>query len=120
MQFLVEAVALSSWRVLGIVLAIGAAIGLAGSWRCPSFQPQDCGDRLPVLPAVGVVFGYFPARRAARLTRSRPCVGIGWPAGRACGARLGHWPVPRGPHGLPAGLGPALGPGDRRRRGSER
>jgi len=69
MQFLVEAVALSSLGgVLGIVLAIGAAIGLAGVLEVPFvFNPRIVVTAFLFSAAVGVVFGYFPARRAARL-----------------------------------------------------
>ena len=68
-QFLVEAVVLSS---LGGV--IGIALGLSGSAvLAPSVGVQFVLDPTIVLiafvfsAAVGVVFGYFPARKAARL-----------------------------------------------------
>jgi putative ABC transport system permease protein len=69
MQFLVEAVALSSLGgVLGIVLAIGAAVGLAGVLEVPYvFNGGIVVTAFLFSAAVGVVFGYFPARRAARL-----------------------------------------------------
>jgi putative ABC transport system permease protein len=69
MQFLVEAVALSSLGgALGIVLAIGAAIGLAGVLEVPFvFNGEIVVTAFLFSAAVGVVFGYFPARRAARL-----------------------------------------------------
>jgi putative ABC transport system permease protein len=69
MQFLVEAVALSSLGgVLGIVLAIGAAVGLAGVLEVPFvFNGGIVVTAFLFSAAVGVVFGYFPARRAARL-----------------------------------------------------
>jgi len=68
-QFLVEAVVLSSiGGLLGIGLALGASLGLAGVLQVPFVF----NGRIVVLAflfsaAVGVVFGYFPARRAARL-----------------------------------------------------
>lgn len=69
MQFLVEAVALSSLGgVLGIVLAIGASVGLAGVLEVPFvFNGGIVVTAFLFSAAVGVIFGYFPARRAARL-----------------------------------------------------
>ena len=69
MQFLVEAVALSSLGgVLGIALAIGASIGLAGVLEVPFiFNAGIVVTAFLFSAAVGVIFGYFPARRAARL-----------------------------------------------------
>ena len=69
MQFLVEAVALSSLGgVLGIVLAIGASVGLAGVLEVPFiFNAGIVVTAFLFSAAVGVIFGYFPARRAARL-----------------------------------------------------
>jgi putative ABC transport system permease protein len=69
MQFLVEAVVLASFGgLLGILLALGAALLLAGALKVPFII--DAGIiALAVLfsAAVGIVFGWFPARRAARL-----------------------------------------------------
>ncbi len=69
MQFLVEAVALSSLGgILGIVLAIGASVGLAGVLEVPFvFNGGIVVTAFLFSAAVGVIFGYFPARRAARL-----------------------------------------------------
>ena len=69
MQFLVEAVALSSLGgALGIVLAIGASIGLADLLEVPYvFNGGIVVTAFAFSAAVGVIFGYFPARRAARL-----------------------------------------------------
>ncbi|AFL72855.1 ABC transporter permease [Thiocystis violascens] len=69
LQFLVEAVALSSLGgILGIVLAIGASIGLAGLLQVPFvFNGGIVLIAFFFSAAVGVIFGYFPARRAARL-----------------------------------------------------
>jgi len=69
MQFLVESVVLSSLGgVLGIVLALGVSVWLAGLMLVP-FVPN-----LPIIAvaflfsaAIGILFGYFPARRAARM-----------------------------------------------------
>ena len=69
LQFLVEAVALSSLGgVLGILLALGASIGLASLLRVPFvFNGGIVLIAFLFSAAVGVLFGYFPARRAARL-----------------------------------------------------
>jgi putative ABC transport system permease protein len=68
-QFLVEAVVLSSvGGIVGIVLAVFASYLIAGALKVP-FLP-DGGVILEAFffsAAVGVVFGYFPARKAARL-----------------------------------------------------
>ncbi len=69
MQFLVEAVVLSSiGGLLGIVLALGASYLAAGYMAIP-FAPEPGIIVLAFLfsAAVGVIFGFFPARRAARL-----------------------------------------------------
>ena len=69
MQFLVEAVTLSSLGgLLGIAMALGASMGLVGVLKVPFVF--DGGIVLTAFlfsAAVGVVFGFFPARRAARL-----------------------------------------------------
>jgi len=69
MQFLVEAVVLSSFGgLLGILLALGTALLLAGVLKVP-FIVDGGIIALAFLfsAAVGIVFGWFPARRAARL-----------------------------------------------------
>jgi len=69
MQFLVEAVVLSSLGgVLGIVLAIGAAVALAQVLEVPFvLNGTIVATAFLFSAAVGVIFGFFPARRAARL-----------------------------------------------------
>ena len=69
MQFLVEAVVLSSLGgLLGILLALGAAVGLADVLQVPFiFNGGIVVTAFLFSAAVGIVFGYFPARRAARL-----------------------------------------------------
>jgi putative ABC transport system permease protein len=69
MQFLVEAVVLSSiGGLLGILLALGASVGLAGVLQVPFvFNGKIVAIAFLFSAAVGVIFGYFPARRAARL-----------------------------------------------------
>jgi putative ABC transport system permease protein len=69
LQFLVEAVALAALGgLIGIVLATAASLGLAQLMGIP--YTFDAGINLVAFlfsAGIGVVFGYFPARRAARL-----------------------------------------------------
>ena len=69
LQFLVEAVMLSSLGgVIGIVLAISASWGLSGMLQVPFiFDPLIVLVAFLFAASVGVLFGYFPARKAARL-----------------------------------------------------
>ena len=69
LQFLIEAVALSSLGgVVGITLATLASIGLAKVMQVPYvFDPGINLLSFLFSAAIGVIFGYFPARRAARL-----------------------------------------------------
>jgi putative ABC transport system permease protein len=69
MQFLVEAVMLSSFGgLIGIVLALGASIWLAGVLRVPFAVNAGIIIIAFLFSAVvGVIFGYFPALKAARL-----------------------------------------------------
>jgi putative ABC transport system permease protein len=68
-QFLVEAAVLSSFGgVAGILLGIGAAAGGASLLHVPLvLDPSIVVLAFTFSAAVGVVFGYFPARQAARL-----------------------------------------------------
>jgi putative ABC transport system permease protein len=69
LQFLIEAVVLSSFGgLVGIALAATASIGLSALMAVPyAFQPGINGLAFLFSAAIGVVFGYVPARRAARL-----------------------------------------------------
>jgi putative ABC transport system permease protein len=70
MQFLVEAVVLSSFGgLIGIVLALAASVWLASSiLRVPFvFNAGIVFIAFLFSAAVGVIFGYFPALKAARL-----------------------------------------------------
>ncbi len=69
LQFLVEAVVLSSLGgLLGIVLAIAASLGLTALLEVPFiFNGLIIIIAFLFSAAVGVLFGYFPARKAARL-----------------------------------------------------
>jgi putative ABC transport system permease protein len=69
LQFLIEAVVLAGLGgLIGLALATAASIGLAGLMQVPYLF--DLGINLLAFffsAAIGVIFGYFPARRAARL-----------------------------------------------------
>jgi putative ABC transport system permease protein len=69
LQFLIEAVALAAiGGLIGIVLAGGASVLLAQVMGVPFvFDPSINLLSFVFSAAIGVVFGYFPARRAARL-----------------------------------------------------
>ena len=69
LQFLIEAVVLAALGgLVGIVLATGASIGLAAWMEVPYTFNLAVNVMSFVFSAViGVVFGYFPARRAARM-----------------------------------------------------
>ena len=69
LQFLIEAVVLSSLGgVIGIVLATGASVALAQLMEVPYlFNPGVNLLSFLFSAGIGVLFGYFPARRAARM-----------------------------------------------------
>jgi putative ABC transport system permease protein len=69
MQFLVEAVVLSSsGGLFGILLGLAASLGLKSALQVPFvFNPGIVITSFLFSAAVGVVFGYFPALKAARL-----------------------------------------------------
>ena len=69
MQFLIEAVVMSSLGgVLGIVLAIVASLVMADAFDLPFvLDPRIVVAAFLFSAAVGVAFGYLPARRAANL-----------------------------------------------------
>jgi putative ABC transport system permease protein len=69
LQFLIEAVVLAALGgLIGIVLATGASLGLSALMSVP-YQFNLSVNLLSFVfsAAIGVLFGYFPARRAARL-----------------------------------------------------
>lgn len=69
MQFLVEAVVLSSLGgIIGIMLALVGSVVLADLMQVPFvFNVNIVVVAFIFSAAVGVIFGYFPARKAARL-----------------------------------------------------
>ena len=69
LQFLIEAVVLSALGgLVGIVLAFFACLGLSALMSMPFlFNPSINLIALAFSAAIGVIFGYMPARRAARL-----------------------------------------------------
>ncbi|PKL48864.1 MAG: hypothetical protein CVV37_07820, partial [Nitrospira bacterium HGW-Nitrospira-1] len=69
MQFLVEAVVLSSLGgLVGIALATAVSFVVARLMQVPYiFNPGINLLSFLFSAAIGVIFGYFPARRAARL-----------------------------------------------------
>ena len=69
MQFLVEAVVLSSLGgLIGIGLALAGSLWLASLLRVPFvFNAGIVGIAFLFSAAVGVIFGYFPALKAARM-----------------------------------------------------
>jgi putative ABC transport system permease protein len=69
MQFLVEAVVLSSLGgLLGLALAFIACAGISLPLKMPFlWEPQINLIAFAISAMIGVIFGYFPARRAAAL-----------------------------------------------------
>ena len=68
-QFLVEAVVLSSFGgLIGIAIALASSVWLSGLLHVPFvFNGPIVLVAFLFSAAVGVIFGYFPARKAARL-----------------------------------------------------
>jgi putative ABC transport system permease protein len=69
LQFLVEAAVLSSFGgLVGIILALAASVGLASLMNMPFiFNASIVVIAFVFSAAVGLVFGYFPAKKAAQL-----------------------------------------------------
>ncbi len=69
LQFLIEAVVLAAFGgLVGVVLAAGASVVLARLMDVPFlFDPTVNLVSFLFAAGIGVVFGYFPARRAARM-----------------------------------------------------
>jgi putative ABC transport system permease protein len=67
-QFLIEAVILSlAGGALGILLGVGVAVGLNAIGQRTTVAPWSILLAAGVAMAIGVFFGFYPARRAARL-----------------------------------------------------
>lgn len=68
-QFLIEAVVLSAFGgLVGVALAFVACLGLSALMRMPFlFNPVINLTAFGFSAAIGVIFGYVPARRAAQL-----------------------------------------------------
>ena len=69
LQFLIEAVVLSAFGgLVGIALAFLACLGISGAMNMPFlFNPAINLTAFGFSAAIGVIFGYVPARRAAQL-----------------------------------------------------
>jgi putative ABC transport system permease protein len=68
-QFLIEAISLSSvGGILGIAVGIAAAKIMAVTWNWPALiSPMSIVASFTVSALVGIFFGFYPARKAARL-----------------------------------------------------
>ena len=68
-RFLVEAVVISSFGgIIGILVALGSSVLLAKVLMVPFvFNTSIVAVSFLFSAAVGVIFGFFPARKAARL-----------------------------------------------------
>jgi len=69
LQFLIEAVVLSAaGGLVGIALGLGGALALASVMGWPFvFSPFWVAIAFGISMAIGVIFGFYPARKAARL-----------------------------------------------------
>jgi putative ABC transport system permease protein len=69
LQFLVEAVVLSgAGGLIGIALGIGGALALASAMGWPFvFSPFWVLVAFGISMAIGVIFGFYPARKAAQM-----------------------------------------------------
>lgn len=69
LQFLIEAIVLSTWGgIIGIFLGLGVGYVVVGAFELPYIiNSQIILISFVFSTLIGVVFGYFPARKAARL-----------------------------------------------------
>ncbi|WP_437966086.1 ABC transporter permease [Sorangium sp. So ce260] len=69
LQFLLEALVLATLGgIVGSALGYGVILGFSGALGWPmKLEPTALGVALGVSTAIGIVFGFFPARRAARM-----------------------------------------------------
>lgn len=69
MQFLIEAIVLSTWGgIIGILLGLGVGYGVVNAFDLPYIiNSQIIIISFIFSTLIGVIFGYFPARKAAKL-----------------------------------------------------
>ena len=69
LQFLIEAIVLSTWGgIIGILLGLGVGYGVVQIFELPYIiNTQIILISFIFSTLIGVIFGYFPARKAARL-----------------------------------------------------
>jgi len=69
LQFLIEAIVMSALGgVIGVLIGLGGSAAIASALKLPFvFQPGIVIIAVAFAAIVGVAFGFFPARRAARL-----------------------------------------------------
>jgi len=69
LQFLVEAVVLSTWGgIIGIFLGLGIGYTIVNMMQLPFIiNNQIIIISFVFSTLIGIIFGYFPARKAARL-----------------------------------------------------
>ncbi|WP_437598033.1 ABC transporter permease [Sorangium sp. So ce590] len=69
LQFLLEALVLATLGgIVGSALGYGVILGFSSALGWPmKLEPAALGVALGVSTAIGIVFGFFPARRAARM-----------------------------------------------------
>ena len=69
MQFLTEAVVLCCFGgLVGILLALGLSVALSSAAELPfMFDPFINVLSFVISAVIGIVFGFFPARRASKL-----------------------------------------------------
>jgi putative ABC transport system permease protein len=69
LQFLIEAIVMSALGgVIGVLIGLGGSAAAAAALKLPFvFQPGVVIFAVTFAAIVGVAFGFFPARRAARL-----------------------------------------------------
>ncbi|MCG3719464.1 FtsX-like permease family protein, partial [Aliarcobacter butzleri] len=69
LQFLVEAVVLSTWGgIIGIFLGLGVGYAIVNMMQLPFIiNNQIIIISFVFSTLIGIIFGYFPARKAARL-----------------------------------------------------
>ena len=70
LQFLAEAVLLTLLGgVIGILMGVGSALAISALFQWPTLISADAiGLAVAFSSAIGIFFGYYPARKAARLT----------------------------------------------------